>query len=119
LMGSTRVFVLEAGGSQLLTVGEIPGPVWRWSAGATGEVGMITSDGRGALLDITTRRVTQFSLEADAGGPVEALPLPGRLAVLARSRSGSTVSVYEVRGAPGKSGMLLTPSELSAVSQPR
>lgn len=119
LMGSTRVFVLEAGGSQLLTVGEIPGPVWRWSAGPTGEVGMITSDGRGALLDVTTRRVTQFALEADAGGPVEALPLPGRLAVLARSRSGSTVSIYEVRGVPGKSGMLLTPSESSALSQLR
>lgn len=119
LIASTRVFVLEPGGTQLLTVGEIPGPVWRWSAGATGEIGMITSDGRGALLDITTRRVTQFPLEADAGGPVEALPLPGRLAVLARSRSGSTVSVYEVRGAAGKSGTGLTPSELSAASQPR
>jgi Zn-dependent protease with chaperone function len=120
LSGGTHVFVLEPGGAHLMTLGEIPGPVWRWSAGPTGEVGMITSDGRGALLDITTRRVTQFALGADAGGPVEALPLPGRLAVLARSRNGSTVSVYEVvRGGPGKSGAELTPSELSAVSQVR
>jgi heat shock protein HtpX len=119
LMAGTRVFVLEPGGTRLMTVGEIPGPVWRWSAGATGEIGMITSDGRGALLDITTRRVTHFPLAADAGGPVEALPLSGRLAVLARSRNGSTVSVYEVRSAAGKSGSGLTPSALSAASQLR